>query len=284
MSGQIEGNDFHAAVKAQADEQARSQDRAKAGKRKSRNTESPDAVDESVLLGDSSSEKPRTSECYKPYWIMNGSLCRSTGPICNFSAAITQQIVFDDGVEQVRRLRIEGALANGRALPGIDVTTAEFARGDWPLTCWGSEAIVYAGQGTKDHLKVALQLLSGNTACRTTYGHTGWRKIDGAWFYLFANGAIGPNGLVDGISVELPDVLQHFVLAAPPAGDALVVAVRASLNLTNDLAPDRVILPLLAAVYRAVLPDAMFSVFLAGRTGTGKTELAASHSNTLVRT
>src|SRR5262249_24533659 len=57
-------------------------------------------------------------------------------------------------------------------------------------------------------------------------------------------------------------------------GRGLVGAVRASLRMLA-VAPDQVTLPLLGAVYRSALGKADFSVFLAGRTGTFKTSVAA---------
>jgi hypothetical protein len=121
---------------------------------------------------------------------------------------------------------------------------------------------------------VALQLLSGDVPRRMVYGHVGWRKIGGDWLYLHAGGAIGADGPAAGVEVSLPDPLAGFRLPDPPTGAELAAAVRASLALLRELAPDRVAFPLLAAVYRAVLGPADFAEHLSCPTGNFKTELA----------
>ncbi len=87
-------------------------------------------------------------------------------------------------------------------------------------------------------------------------------------------GAIGPHGSVTDTDTELPNALRFFELPEPPTGDEVRDAVRASLDILN-VAPDYVVVPVLAAVYRSVLGACDFSLHLTGQTGTFKTELAA---------
>jgi hypothetical protein len=129
--------------------------------------------------------------------------------------------------------------------------------------------------GPKDHLRAALQLLSGDVPRRTVYEHLGWREVGDTWHYLHAGGAIGKDGLAAGVDVVPPAPLAGFDLPAPPQGDQLTAAVRASLGMLDGLAPDRIIVPLYAAIWRAVIGDTDFGVHLAGPTGVFKTELAA---------
>jgi hypothetical protein len=139
---------------------------------------------------------------------------------------------------------------------------------------------VLAGAATADHVRCALQLLSGGVPRRTVYGHTGWREIGGAWCYLHADGAIGAD-VADGcIEVgDLPGPISGYRLPAPPTGAGLEAAVRASLGLLDGPAPDRIMFPLLGAGFRAALGEAPgpldLSLHLAGPHGAGKTELAA---------
>jgi hypothetical protein len=98
--------------------------------------------------------------------------------------------------------------------------------------------------------------------------------IGGQQVFLHAAGAIGPIGPILGIETDLPDALQRAILPAPPTGEELMKAVRASLSLL-DLAGERITAPLQGAVYRAVLGNVDSSMFVAGPTGAFKTEVAA---------
>jgi hypothetical protein len=195
-------------------------------------------------------------------------------PLCNFAARIVEQVTVDDGAECGTRFALEGSLSDGTPLPRADVSAKGFQSLDWIVPAWGVRAVVYAGQGARDHLRAALQLLSGDVPCRTAYGHAGWREVGGRWLYLHAGGAVGADGPVDGIEVSLPEALAGYLLPAPPSGEGLAAAVRASLRLLG-LAPERITYPLLAAVYRAALGGSDFALHLSGPSGAFKTELAA---------
>jgi hypothetical protein len=218
------------------------------------------------------------------YAVVNGRLCRSVPtrdgaavqiPLCNFVAEIVEEVTRDDGLEQSRRLSVEGTLHTGTPLSAVEVSPEEFARGDWPLTRWGTHAVVYAGPGNRDHLRAALQLRSPNPRKRTVHTATGWTRVDGQHAYVHAAGAIGPDGPLGSVSTEPPDALILYALPVPPEGDARRDAVRGQLRLLDRLAPDRVAFPLVATAVRAVLPGADFSTHLTGRTGCFKSELAA---------
>jgi hypothetical protein len=217
------------------------------------------------------------------YSVVDGRLCRMVAskeagsfpvPMANFNAWITGQVIRDDGSEQIRRLSIEGVLATGEALPAIEIAAGELPRGDWPLIQWGYKAVVFAGQGNKDHLRAAIQIVSDQAVSRTVFTHTGWRKLGGQWLYLHSGGAIGTVGTED-FAVETPDSLVNYILPEPPVGPERVAAIRASLGILDGLVSDRVAFPLMAIVYRSVLPDSAYSGHLSGRSGAGKTELAA---------
>src|SRR5207302_6288443 len=87
-------------------------------------------------------------------------------------------------------------------------------------------------------------------------------------------GAVGAEGVVDGVEVALPEGLAGYSLPAPPTGAERVSAVRTSLALV-DLGPSALMVPLLAATYRATLGPSDFALSLAGATGVFKTEVAA---------
>ncbi|HEU0114302.1 MAG TPA: DUF3854 domain-containing protein, partial [Thermomicrobiales bacterium] len=117
-------------------------------------------------------------------------------PLCNFAARIVEQVTVDDGAEKSIRLAVEGSLSNGTPLPRVEVPADQFAWMAWIIPSWGTCAVVGAGANTKDHLRAAMQELSGDVRSCTVYGHMGWRKVDGRWLYLHAGGAIGANGPV----------------------------------------------------------------------------------------
>lgn len=220
---------------------------------------------------------PRVTEA--GYRISGGRLVRDTltlqgaveVPLSNFTAEIVAETTIDDGAERSVSLTVEGQLCYGRPLPRVEVPAADFTGLDWILPAWGARAVVYAGRGTADHLRAAVQLLSADVAERTVYGHLGWRRPGEQWAYLHAGGAIGERGLIEGVEV-LPGDSLH--LPVPPSGDMLPCAVRASLLLL-DFGPPRLVFPLLTAVYRAALGGTDFALHLAGQTGVFKSELSA---------
>jgi hypothetical protein len=200
--------------------------------------------------------------------------------LCNFTARIVEEVIYDDGEETRMTFAIEGSLCTGAPLPRIDVSAASFAGMAWIPSQWGIKAVIQAGQATKDHVRVALQELSVDAPRRTVYGHTGWRRIGEAWHYLHGGGALGADGNRPDIEVVPgPGTMAHYRLPDPPEGAALAAAVRASLALL-DIAPRNPALGalLLAGVYRAPLAVASpikHAAWIVGRTGAGKSSAVA---------
>src|SRR6185295_1221270 len=87
-------------------------------------------------------------------------------------------------------------------------------------------------------------------------------------------GALGAEGLLSGLQVQLSSTLQLYKMQPPGDLSDQAQSIRASLRCLS-LAPDRVTFPLLAAVYRAPFGKTDFSMFLVGKTGVFKTALAA---------
>lgn len=193
--------------------------------------------------------------------------------LTNFDARIKAQVIHDDGAEQRRYFEIEASIGDHPPRP-ITIPVAQFTLMNWPVEHLGSNAIVWPGQGTKDHARAAIQWLSGEVPTRTVYRHTGWRAIDGVWVYLHAGGAIGPVGPVSGVEVDLPGALSCFRLPSPPSDKVLVDAIQASLRVL-DLDPDDGMVPFWAAGWRAALSSCDFALHATGTTGEGKSERAA---------
>ncbi len=221
-----------------------------------------------------------------PYVVEGGRICwrkPANGggtvlvPLCNFVAAITEEVISDDGAEAQGDLTISGTLASSTALPTVRVSLTQFPAMNWPTPLWGTRAVVSAGIGAKDRLREAIQLLSPDVSRRVEYAHAGWREVGGQWMYLHAGGAIAAGGVVPDIAVSLTGSLARAALPIPPTGNALVAAIRAALSLL-DLAPLPVVAPLLGAAYRAPLNPARLAdiaLALIGPTGVRKSELAA---------
>jgi hypothetical protein len=193
--------------------------------------------------------------------------------LTNWFGRIVCDVIHDDGAERKVVHEIEAAVAGDEQhLKIFSVPASKLASLNWAIENLGSEAITFPLAWAREHALVALQLYSGKKPCRTIYGHTGWRTVDGARVYLHAGGAIGTKGPVEGIEVSLPTQLSGYSLPDPVADPVQVI--RAALALL-DLAPGSITVPLLATVFRAPLGTADYSLHLTGPTGEGKSELAA---------
>lgn len=195
--------------------------------------------------------------------------------LANFAANIVCEEVIDDGAEERLRFIIEGKHSSGQKLRTIDIPAETFAGMSWVPQHWGATAIVSPGFSNKDHLRAAIQHLSGSPQKKRVYSHMGWRIINGDWTYLHAAGGISKRGFLSDLEVRLSDDrLTLYSLPAPPLGNHLIEAIHASLSLCK-LGPLRISIPLLAATYLAPLASILevdFSIFLTGPTGAFKTE------------
>lgn len=198
--------------------------------------------------------------------------------LCNFTAKITSEEVRDDGARKEIVFVIDGKTHDGKTLPPAICPSNQYASMSWINAEWGTRAIIYAGQAIKDHLRVAILSLSGEVARRTIYAHFGWRKISDKWVFLHASGAIGALGSDSTVHIAHTDgKLSSYSLPDPPEGVELIGAINASLSML-ELAPDKISVPLLAAIYRAPLGESSpsdFSLFLSGPSGSKKSEKTA---------
>jgi hypothetical protein len=190
--------------------------------------------------------------------------------LADFTARIVSDVVLDDGEQERREFGIEAEIG-GRKI-SLLLSTAEFSRMNWVMRLLGPLAIIYPGQ--QQHARAAIQCLSGHVRQERIFTHLGWRKQGAQHVYLHAGGALGAEGLLSEVQVQLASALQLYQMQPPADLSARVQSVRASLDCLS-LAPDRISFPLLAAVYRAPFGRTDFSMFLCGKTGVFKSALAA---------
>ena len=94
-----------------------------------------------------------------------------------------------------------------------DLTAAEFGRMNWVLHRLGPQAIVYPGQ--HQHTRAAIQSFSGPIRQERVLTHLGWRRQGTQYMYLHAGGALGTDGSLPLVQVELPPTLQLFEVKPP---------------------------------------------------------------------
>jgi hypothetical protein len=223
-----------------------------------------------------------------PYRIANGGIVRLKNTregevpqrLTNFTARIAEEVIRDDGAEARRVYRLKGE-AGPRTLPEVEVSASQFGAMNWTADSWGLGARITAGQGAKDFAREAIELLSSGAVSRRLYAHTGWRKAEsesGGRVYLHAGGAIGSDGAADGVEVELEPGLERYALpSGAPSEDEAADGLRRSFGLL-EIAPDRIMAPLLAAAYLSPLSGMMtpdFALWLWGGTGSFKSTIAA---------
>ncbi|MDP4153269.1 MAG: DUF927 domain-containing protein [Bacillota bacterium] len=198
-------------------------------------------------------------------------------PICNFVAWCTGEKTTDDGIETKKTFAIKGKHASGRELPEIEVQAADFNNMNWITKMWGFSCNLNPGTTIKDRLRHCIQQISRNLKSETVYTYTGWRLYREKWIYLHGKGAVGAKD----IDVKLEGRLSNYHLPGENP-DEYARAVKDSMKLFN-VAPQHIIFPLLAFTFLSPLNEFLkqaghepkFVYFLMGKTGTGKSTLAA---------
>ena len=114
--------------------------------------------------------------------------------LANFTAKIVGETVTDDGAEQTREFAV-AVEQSQKSVRTAGVPVERFGALDWVVERFGPAFVIQAGSGKRDHLRCAIQEMSGDEIpSATVYTHTGWREVGGRWCYLHGGGAIAPNG------------------------------------------------------------------------------------------
>ena len=156
---------------------------------------------------------------------------------------------------------------------------------------WKHGPILEAGQGIADHVRAATLKYSKDVKSHTVYTHTGWREVEGNWYYLHEGGAIGVSEPSTSIEIDIgggkaggkqDSRLKDYNLSVDGDGNGqkefdLEPAIKSCFALL-ELSSKEIIITLLSGVFRAPLGESLpidFSIFLVGRTGTFKSQLTA---------
>lgn len=200
-------------------------------------------------------------------------------PLANGTAKILEEVLRDDGTNEPELdFIIAGELENGHHLPKLTIPANEFSSMKW-MSKWGSRFILAAGRNAQDHLRAAVQHLSGTPHRRTIYTHTGWRKINDTWVYLTSEGALGiddPSIQVDLKMGRAETNMDRYRLPLSPT--SITEAMEHSLNFWNITAPS-ITVPMWAAMYLAPLSPFLmidFGLWIHGKTGSMKSSYIAT--------
>lgn len=217
------------------------------------------------------------------YCVEGGCICQwneeSPKRLCTFTAIVTGVVTRDDGVTTDTNLVIDGWGASGSPLRRVKVPAKAYRRMDWLTEHWDIQANIVPGTTAADKVRYAISEAGSQIVRRTTeYTHTGWRKINGRWVYLYQGGAIG----AEGVTVDLGSALGGYMLddgyaAADPMDDLMYISTMTS------IIPRRISVPLIAMAFLTPLSDALlragcppaFSTFLVGGSGARKSTIAA---------
>lgn len=204
-------------------------------------------------------------------------LADDIAPVSNFLAWVTRQTTVHDGLETFIELEISGKLASDRSLPAFTMRADDLPRLDQAIARhWGIWASISPSRADVGRVRAGIQHLSLRQGFTEESIHlfTGWHEIEGQHYFLHAGGGMGSRHNREEIRTRLPGNLSLVsleLLLGPEQTRAHCEAVLRTL----DLAPARIVAPLLAAPFAAVLGSFVpvdFGLLLHGITGAGKTE------------
>ena len=191
--------------------------------------------------------------------------------LTNFTARIISDISEDDGVNSSRIYEIQASRKGAIAV--CRVTPSKFVAMNWPIGASRCQRHrePWAGNQRSHACCDSGDLRRGPRAAGV---HPHRLAPDRRHGVLRTGGAIGADGPVDGVEVDLLADLGRFSLPEPLSRQTLLDAMRGVLALLT-VAPERVMYPLVSATYRTLIGPADFGMVLTGLTGTGKSEIAA---------
>ena len=203
--------------------------------------------------------------------------------LTDFVVIPRMELTRDDGVNTSMWFVLDGWNSSGRRLERVTIGSKELDAMNWVTGKWGFSASLAPGTATKDKVAWAIKKVGQLTAKRVTeYNHTGWRKIDGKWCFLYHGGAVG----MEGVTVDMGDALKTYRLdgSGAPGFDKISYQEAAERSMMlQSVMKEEIGVALLGVSYLAPLREFMnqmdivpaFALFLYGESGTHKTTAAA---------
>ena len=227
-------------------------------------------------------EKTSTSlvQYPSPYKVVDGNLCMEVTEkhsaydrkLSNFTPYIKSELTIDDGATETKYLRLSGKHANGEILPEIEVSGKDFPSFNWLIEKWGAKCILEVGKNIREHVRYVIQQTAENAEQRFIYQQTGWKKINGEWYFLLPGDSK--------FNVSLKGKLESYCGEQNYSKSDLETVY--SMTKTPP-APKEVVLVLLALTFLTPLIEFLrqaqcmpkFVLNIIGSTGTRKSTMAA---------
>ena len=217
----------------------------------------------------------------EPYYAMDGCLYEEVikngktfmVKLCDYVPILKSEITYDDGTDRKKVFEVSAKHASGVTLPTTKVTAEDMKSMTWLLDKWGALGSYSPAGNTANHIRHAILMTKGEIDFRTIYSQTGWRKIDGEWFFLMPQED-------SAFTVELQGKLRSYQFSKCCSDDDLIFLTA---MLDDGFISQRLMLPLLSFTFLAPLNNFMrlanheprFIANLVGKTGARKSSSAA---------
>ena len=217
----------------------------------------------------------------KPYLVKDGCLYEEVTTknktehvkLADFVPVLKAEVTYDDGTEPKKMFKVAATHKSGEVLSEQLVSADEMMSMKWLLQRWGKNGSAVPKQSILARISHAIMHPKAEPDQETIYAQTGWKKIGGRYEFLMPN-EISP------FTVELQGKLSRYCFTEKCSPDDLVFL---SAMLENCIAPERVMLPMLAVTFLSPLNhflkeagcEPKFVTALIGKTGSRKSTLAA---------
>ncbi len=217
----------------------------------------------------------------KPYLVKDGCLYEEVTTknktehvkLADFVPVLKAEVTYDDGTEPKKMFKVAATHKSGEILSEQLVSADEMMSMKWLLQRWGKNGSAVPKQSILARISHAIMHPKAEPEQETIYAQTGWKKIGGRYEFLMPN-ENSP------FTVELHGKLSRYCFTEKCSPDDLVFL---SAMLENCIAPERVMLPMLAVTFLSPLNhflkeagcEPKFVTALIGKTGSRKSTLAA---------